>query len=58
MKRPDKEGKQMILNVYSVLDYPDNHFETLRPGIVIPKGLLKDKILLLTGSEIITLSPK
>jgi hypothetical protein len=57
MKKPDKEGKLMLLTVYSVLDDPANDFETIRAGITLPKGLLKDQILWILNAEIKTVSP-
>ena len=57
MEREDKEGKLMLLTVYSILDNPDNHFITLRPGLVLPKGLLHDKVLEILQTETKANSP-
>jgi len=57
MQREDKEGKLMLLTVYSVLDNPDNHYSTLREGLLVPKGLLKDKILAILQTETKANSP-
>jgi hypothetical protein len=57
MQREDKEGKLMLLTVYSVLDNPDNHFGTLRSGILAPKGLLGNQLQLIIQTEIQAISP-
>jgi hypothetical protein len=57
MNKEDYECKQMMLDVYSVLDDADNHFDTLRTGIVAPKLLLKNQLILITTTEKIAVSP-
>jgi hypothetical protein len=57
MEIRDIEGKNMLLTVYSVLDKPANNYTNLRTGLVIPKGLLKDQILLIIGAETKAASP-
>lgn len=51
MNRSDKEGKQMLLTVFSVYSNPSNNFATIRPGFVIPMGLVKDEINKINQAE-------
>ncbi|MEI6852181.1 MAG: hypothetical protein WCL06_05030 [Bacteroidota bacterium] len=57
MYRNDKEGKLMLLNVYSVLKKPANNYATLRPGLTEPMGLLNDQIIAIILAETKAASP-
>ncbi len=57
MRRTDKEGKNMLLTVYSTYMNADYNFPTLRPALVVPMGLVQTQIQEIIAAENASGSP-